>query len=272
MSFWQTLPSRIDPVLFHLGPFSLQWYSLMYVSALFTAYWLARRRLQREPGLFPPEAFEDAVPWIVMGVVIGARAAYVLFYDFHYFLSRPWEIVLPFTWEGGFRFTGIRGLSYHGGAAGSVLGGWLFCRRRKLSLLRLGDLLAAPVAFGYTFGRIGNFLNGELWGRATSVPWGMYFPADPSGLLRHPSQLYEAAVEGLLLGALVSWAGRRPRPIGHLLAVNVGGYGLLRFALERFREPDAHLGFVLGPFTMGQLLCLASVTLAGFLLVVDSKN
>lgn len=272
MSFWQTLPSRIDPVIFQLGPFALQWYSLMYVTALFTAYWLARRRLQKDPSLFPPDAFEDAVPWIVFGVVLGARAAYVLFYDFGYFLAHPWEIVLPFRWEGGFVFTGIRGLSYHGGAVGSVVGGWLFCRRRGLSILRLGDLLAAPVAFGYTFGRIGNFLNGELWGRATTVPWGVVFPADPAGLLRHPSQLYEALLEGLLLGMLVSWVGRRPRPAGNLLAVNVGGYAIARFFLEYFREPDVQLGFVLGPFTMGQLLCLTMAAGSGFFLALNSKS
>ena len=273
---WSHWPSRIDQVLFRLGPFTLQWYSLMYIAALATAYGLARRRLRRDPSLFPMDAFEAVMPWIVLGVVVGARAGYVLFYDLRYYLSFPWEIVLPFRWENGsFVFTGIRGLSYHGGLAGAVLAGVLFCRRRRLSPWKLGDVLACAAPFGYTFGRLGNFLHGELYGRATSKPWGMYFPTDPSGLLRHPSQLYEALFEGLFLGAVLSWVSRRPRPTGVMLAAYVAGYGSIRFVLEWFREPDAQLGYVLGSLTMGQLLCLvmAAGGAAGvFRLVSNSKS
>jgi phosphatidylglycerol:prolipoprotein diacylglycerol transferase len=276
---WAHWPLKISPVIFHLGPLSLQWYSLMYVTALGTAYALARARLRRDPAFFPADAFEDFVPWLIFGVVAGARAGYVLFYDLPYYLQSPWEIILPFRWEGGqFVFTGIRGLSYHGGLLGGFLAIFLFCRRRKLSFWRLSDLLAVSVPAGYTFGRIGNFLNGELYGRETSVPWGMYFPQDPAGLLRHPSQLYEAALEGLLLFGVVRLLARRRPPAGVLTAAYITGYGVVRFLLEFFREPDPQLGFVFGPLSLGQVLCLtmaaAGIALAAYRisLVVDSYN
>jgi phosphatidylglycerol:prolipoprotein diacylglycerol transferase len=263
----------INPVLLKLGPISLHWYSLMYAAAIATAYGLARRRLKRDPSLFSPEAFEAVIPWIILGLVVGARAGYVLFYDFSYFRAHPWEIILPFRWEGGFVFTGIRGLSYHGGLIGGLLAAVIFCRRKKLDAWRLADVLAEATPFGYTFGRLGNFLNGELYGRATSVPWGMVFPDDPSGLRRHPSQLYEALLEGVVLGLFLRWLARRPRPRGTILAAYVAGYGTVRFILEWFREPDVQLGFVLGPFTMGQVLCLLMAAGGlGAVLAINSKN
>jgi phosphatidylglycerol:prolipoprotein diacylglycerol transferase len=246
----------------------------MYVTAMAVAYALGLRRLGRDPSFFPPEAFEAAIPWVILGMVAGARLGYVLFYDFLYYLHRPWEIVLPFQWEGGFVFTGIRGLSYHGGLLGGALAGLLYCRRHGQNPLRLADVLAVSIPFGYSFGRLGNFLNGELYGRATAVPWGMYFPSDPSGLLRHPSQLYEAALEGLGLGLLMRLLARRPRRPGALSAAYVAGYGGVRFFLEWFREPDPQLGFVVGHFSMGQVLCLAMALsgAAAFFIAVNSKN
>jgi phosphatidylglycerol---prolipoprotein diacylglyceryl transferase len=260
IEFIQSLPSRIDPVLLRLGPFSLHWYSLMYVTALAVGYLTARARLRRgsAPG-WTEEDLETLLSWLVFGIVLGARLGYVLFYDPGYYLSRPWEIVLPFHWEGRFVFTGIRGLSYHGGLVGAGAACFFFAHRRKLNPWVVSDLLSGAAPLGYTFGRLGNFFNGELWGRPTSAPWGMYFPEDPSGLLRHPSQLYEAAFEGLflfwVLGLIVR---RRPRP-GTVMAAYVAGYGLVRFVLEFFRAPDAQLGLVVGPLTLGQLLCLAMV-------------
>ncbi len=269
---WVHWPSKISPVLFRLGPFALRWYSLMYVGALATAYVLARARLKREPSFFSPEAFEEFIPWLVGGVVVGARLGYVLFYDFGYYLHRPWEIVLPFRWDGGLVFTGIQGLSYHGGFLGGLLAGVLFCRRRGLNPWRLGDLLAGVVPAGYTFGRIGNFLNGELFGRATTVPWGMYFPMDPSGLLRHPSQLYEAALEGAFLFGAMSFLGRKGLRDGVLSGAYVAGYGAVRFFLERFREPDVQIGFLAGGFTMGQFLCAAMVAGGATLIFVRRRK
>jgi phosphatidylglycerol:prolipoprotein diacylglycerol transferase len=256
--WWQHLPSAIDPVLFQIGGFRLQYYGLMYLVAFACTYLLVRRRLVSETrfgiGL---EQVQDLLTVMIVGVIVGGRLGYVIFYNPAYYLRHPLEIVLPFRWEGGFAFTGISGMSFHGGLVAVLLGVWLYVRRRHLDYREVADLFAPAVPLGYTFGRLGNFINGELYGRITDWPVGMYFPAAPEAALRHPSQLYEALFEGVVLFAVLWGLRRRALPRGAMLALYLAGYGTARFFIEFFREPDAHLGFIFLRFSMGQLLCLA---------------
>mgnify|MGYP000047142880 FL=1 len=261
--WWQHLPRSIDPNLFSIGSFQLRYYGLMYIVAFALTYILLVYRA-RNDGFddYTPERIQDLMVWFIVGTILGGRLGYVIFYDLAYFAAHPLKIVLPFEFANGFRFTGISGMSYHGGVIGVVTAGYLFSRRRKVSFVKMIDFVAPAAPLGYTFGRLGNFINGELYGRATTVSWGMFFPLDPTGQLRHPSQLYEAFFEGILL-FLVLWTVRnQPRCRGGLLGLYLIGYGLVRFGIEFFREPDPHLMFVLGPFTMGQVLC-ATMILVG---------
>ena len=254
---WQRLPSQISPYLFEIGSFQMRWYSLMYLAAFASIYWLVMRRIREEKLPYSAELIQDLFVWAILGVILGGRLGYVLFYNLGYYMQHPWEILIPFEFSNGFRFVGISGMSYHGGVVAILIAGVIFCRRRGVDFWRLADLFCSAIPLGYTFGRLGNFINGELYGRATDVPWGMLFPLDPKHLLRHPSQLYEALFEGIVLFAIL-WALRKRFSFtGAIFALYVMGYGCVRFFIEFFREPDAQLGFVLGPFSMGQLLCLA---------------
>ncbi len=260
--WWQHLPSRIDPVLISLGGFQLRYYGLMYIVAFGITYGLLIYRTRRDGFEYAPELVQDLMVWLIVGTILGGRLGYVLFYDLAHYVRHPLKIILPFEFSPGFRFVGISGMSYHGGMLGVVLAAYLFGRRRRLKFWEMADFLAPAAPLGYTFGRIGNFINGELYGRATSVAWGMYFPLDPDRQLRHPSQLYEAFGEGLLCFAILWWLRNRPALRGTLLGLYLVGYGLVRFGIEFVRQPDAHLMFVLGPLTMGQVLC-AGMVLAG---------
>jgi phosphatidylglycerol:prolipoprotein diacylglycerol transferase len=194
-----------------------------------------------------------------LGLIIGARLGYVVFYNFSYYLEHPLEIILPFSFSNGITFTGISGMSYHGGLIGAIVAGWLYVRRAGLNWWDGVDLYAPVVPLGYTFGRLGNFINGELYGRVTTSSVGMYFPLDPGRQLRHPSQLYEAFFEGIFLFAVL-WSIRRIKaPRGAMLAFYLIGYGVIRFCIEYFRQPDDHLGFVFLSFSMGQILCAAMI-------------
>ena len=250
----------IDPVAVELGPLAIRWYALAYLVGLIVGWRLARRLAAAPPRLMRAERVDDVLAWIVLGVVAGGRLGYVLFYKPGYYLAHPDEVL--FLWQGG--------MSFHGGFAGVVLAVFLFARRHELPILRVGDIVAAVAPVGLFLGRLANFVNGELYGRASDVSWAMVFPSDPAQVPRHPSQLYEAALEGLLLGlvmlALASRERVRARP-GLLAGVFFLGYGLARSFAELFREPDAHLGFILGPVTMGQLLCLPLIVAGLFLLV-----
>ncbi len=269
--WWQHLPSRIDPVLISLGGFQLRYYGLMYIVAFAVTYALLIYRTRRDGFDYAPELVQDLMVWLIVGTILGGRLGYVIFYDLAYFVRDPLKVVLPFEFSPAFRFVGISGMSYHGGMLGVVVAGYLFGLRRRLKFWVLADFLAPAVPLGYTFGRIGNFINGELFGRATTVSWGMYFPLDPTGLLRHPSQLYEALGEGILC-FLILWGLRnRPACRGTLLGLYLTGYGLVRFGIEYFREPDAHLMFVLGPLTMGQVLC-GGMVLAGLVVAVAGRR
>jgi phosphatidylglycerol---prolipoprotein diacylglyceryl transferase len=256
---WRNLPAQISPYLSEIGSFQLRWYSLMYLAAFACIYLLVMHRIRRENFPYTAELIQDFFVWAILGVIVGGRLGYVLFYNLGHYLQHPLEIIFPFEFNGGFRFVGISGMSYHGGVIAILFASVIFCRRRGVEFWRFADLFCSAIPLGYTFRRLGNFINGELYGRATDVPWGMVFPFDPQHLLRHPSQLYEAFFEGIVLFALLWGIRKKFSFTGALFAVYVMGYGLIRFFIEFFREPDVQLGFVLGPFSMGQLLCLAMI-------------
>lgn len=255
----------IDPVALALGPLEIRWYALAYVVSILIGWRYALNIAARDNDVSGHGKYiqkiqiDDFITWAVIGIVLGGRLGYVLFYQLGYYLDNP-ESVLQ-VWKGG--------MSFHGGAAGVLVAMILFCRKRKIILLRFTDMVSAVVPIGLLLGRIANFVNAELYGRVTEVSWGVVFPFS-NGLPRHPSQLYEAGLEGLLLG-FVLWLLMRQKSIrdkaGVVTGLFVAGYGLSRFIVEFFREPDAHLGFILGPITMGQILSLPMI-LAGLLLVV----
>jgi phosphatidylglycerol:prolipoprotein diacylglycerol transferase len=234
---------QLSPEAFRLGPLAVRWYGLMYLFGFLAAWLLGRLRTDRP---LSRRRLEEALTWSMFGVVLGARLGYVLFYDPAFYLAQPSRIL--HVWQGG--------MSFHGGLAGTLCALWLYARRRGLPLFALLDGIAPLAAPGLFFGRLGNFINAELWGRVTDVPWGMVFPgAGP--LPRHPSQLYEAFLEGLVLFVLVWAFSAKPRPLYAVSGVFAVGYGLLRGFAEFFRQPDPHLGYLaFGWATMGMLLCL----------------
>jgi phosphatidylglycerol:prolipoprotein diacylglycerol transferase len=242
---------EIDPTMFKIGPIPVRWYGFMYVVGMVAAYLLIpRQKRAKELGL-SGVVVQDLVLYLAIGLIVGARLGYLIFYQYHdyaTYLQNPLEIIA--TWHGG--------MSFHGGFLGAVLAAWIFCWRRPQPFAGVADCVAVVAPVGLGFGRLGNFINGELWGRTTDVPWGMVFPgAGP--LPRHPSQLYEALLEGLVLFIVLWLLRQRPFRDGMMVAFFALFYGLFRFVLEFFREPDVQLGLVLGPLTMGQLLCLAMV-------------
>jgi phosphatidylglycerol:prolipoprotein diacylglycerol transferase len=249
---WQQMPAHITPYLFSIGSFQLRYYSLMYIVAFVIVYFLVTYRIKNEKYKYTSEDIQDYLVWAMVGVLLGARLGDVLFYNLDYYLYHPLEIFLPFTFSNGIRFTGISGMSYHGGVIGVVIMSVLFCRKRDFDFWKFADLISPAIPLGYTFGRIGNFINGELFGRVTSIPWGMYFPLDQTHSLRHPSQLYEAFFEGIFLFAVL-WALRKKKLFdGALLGLYIFGYGFVRFMIEFFREPD----YMVGPISIGQFLCV----------------
>src|SRR6266852_1152439 len=241
-----------DPVLLRLGPLAIRWYALAYIVGILAGWLYARRLIRCEkywggPAPMTMVDFDDFVLWVTLGIILGGRLGYVLFYNASYFAAYPAEIVQ--LWKGG--------MSFHGGFLGCVLAVVLFARHRGLSFLPLGDITCAAGTIGIFLGRIANFINGELWGRPTDVPWGMVFPTG-GPLPRHPSQLYEAVLEGLLLFIVLTAlirAGALKRP-GFILGAFSFGYAVARSIGEHFREPDAQLGLLWGGLTMGTLLSL----------------
>ncbi len=265
-SWWQHLPENIDPVILSIGSFRLQYYGLMYIVAFALTYFLVRYRIKHEERFeISTDQLNDVMTYMILGLIIGARLGYVVFYNLAYYLKHPLEIFLPFSFSNGFTFTGISGMSYHGGLIGVVIAGWLCVRKSKLNPWSVIDLFIPAGPLGYTFGRLGNFINGELYGRVTTSPIGMYFPLAQTRQLRHPSQLYEAFFEGIFLFAVL-WSMRRLKmPRGAMLALYLIGYGLVRFIIEFFRQPDEHLGFVISSFSMGQVLCAVMIIAGGLL-------
>ena len=256
-TWWQHLPENINPILFEIGWFRLHYYGLMYIVAFAITYFLALYRIKHE-GRFTITAnqIKGFCFHMIVGLIIGARLGYVLFYGFSYYLKHPLEIILPFSLTNGFQFSGISGMSYHGGLIGVTIAAWLYVRKSRIDFLESIDLFVPVIPLGYTFGRLGNFINGELFGRTTTASIGMYFPLSLTNDLRHPSQLYEAFFEGIFLFVLL-WSIRKEKmPKGTMLSIYLVGYGLVRFIIEFYREPDAHLGPILFSLSMGQVLCL----------------
>ncbi|MEY4632486.1 MAG: prolipoprotein diacylglyceryl transferase [Pseudomonadota bacterium] len=235
---------NIDPAIFSIGPFQLRWYSMMYIIGLLAVFLFLRRASRTGRLQMDHEQLETCLVYGLVGMILGARTAYVFIYNFDYYWNNWKEI--PAIWQGG--------LSFHGGLLGSILALFIFARRNRIDFMNLTDHIAAIIPVGLGFGRIGNFINGELWGRVTDVPWAMVFPTG-GPLPRHPSQLYESMLEGWLLLALMLYVYSRKPKTGVVSAVFLLGYASFRFVAEFFREPDAQLGTVLGPFSMGQLLC-----------------
>lgn len=243
---------QIDPVLFRIGPLAVRWYGLMYLLGFVAAYFLIGRLAPRRQLQLDRDAVSDLLFYIVLGVILGGRSGYVLFYNFSYFLSHPLQIFS--VWQGG--------MSFHGGLLGVVIATWLYCRRHGIAILPLADILAISATIGLGLGRIGNFINGELWGRVTEVPWGVIFPG-AGEYPRHPSQLYEAMVEGPLIFFLLYWFLNRTKRSGSVFFLFLVFYGVGRFVIEFFREPDQQIGFLWGGATMGQVLCLTMITAGG---------
>jgi phosphatidylglycerol:prolipoprotein diacylglycerol transferase len=239
---------QIDPVIFQIGPLAVRWYGLMYLLGFAAAYMLIRHLARLRNLALDKNGVSDLLFYGVIGVVLGGRLGYVLFYNPAQYLSRPQDILA--IWQGG--------MSFHGGLLGVVIASLLFCRRRKLPLLLTGDILVASAPIGLGLGRLGNFINGELWGRVTDHSWGMVFPGG-GALPRHPSQLYEAFLEGLVLFIILYVLHRRKVAAGIPFFIFFVGYGSFRFLVEFFRQPDAHLGFLWGGATMGQLLSLPMI-------------
>jgi phosphatidylglycerol:prolipoprotein diacylglycerol transferase len=260
LDWWQHLPQHLSPIIFEIGWFKLQYYGLMYIVAFALTYFLVLYRISRETRFeFSKNQVNDLTTYAILGLIIGARLGYVLFYNLTYYLRHPLEIFLPFSFSNDFAFTGISGMSYHGGLIGILLAVFWYVRKAKLNYWQVMDLYVPAVPLGYTFGRIGNFINGELFGRTTTAPIGMYFPLAPDNMLRHPSQLYEAFFEGIFL-FIILWRIRKIKlPTGAMLAIYIIGYGTIRFFIEFFRQPDAHLGFIFLGFSMGQILCVMMI-------------
>ncbi|MBF0308559.1 MAG: prolipoprotein diacylglyceryl transferase [Magnetococcales bacterium] len=248
---------QIDPILVQVGPLAVRWYGVMYSLTFLGGWFLLLRRARRFQPHLHPDLLGDLLVWIILGVILGGRLGYILFYQPAFYLEHPGNIF--HIWEGG--------MSFHGGLLGVVTAIVGFSWRRGIPPLVIGDLVAPISPLGLLLGRIGNFINGELWGRASDVPWAMVFPGAVPPVPRHPSQLYEAFLEGILLFALLWWVGRKARPPGVLLGLFLSGYGLARYAVEYFREPDAHLGLLNLGLSMGQWLSLPMI-FAGLILAV----
>jgi phosphatidylglycerol:prolipoprotein diacylglycerol transferase len=258
----------INPVLISIGPFAVRWYALAYIVGIIAGWFYARAiisspKLWGGPAPLTVTDFDDFVIWITLGIILGGRIGYVLFYNFAHFAANPIEI--PQLWNGG--------MSFHGGVIGCTVAIALFALRRDIAILSLADVTAAVAPIGLFLGRIANFINGELWGRPSDVPWAMVFPHG-GPVPRHPSQLYEATLEGVVLFIVVAYlvrSGALKRP-GVVTGVFVLGYGAARIACEFFREPDVQLGFLWVGLTMGMLLCIPLMLAGIAILAVALKR
>jgi phosphatidylglycerol:prolipoprotein diacylglycerol transferase len=249
---------NIQPVLIEIGPFAIRWYALAYIVGLVIGWRWCLQLSERPPIVMKRQDVDDFLVWATLGVVLGGRLGYVLFYKPLDYLQHPLEIL--YVWHGG--------MSFHGGALGVIAALLIFSRRRKINVFAFGDIVVLAVPIGLFFGRIANFINAELYGRATDVPWAVIFPHS-DGQPRHPSQLYECFLEGVvlfcLLNALERWTPIRQRP-GALSGVFLMGYAVARMIAELFRQPDEHLGFLVFGTTMGQLLSIPLFLVGLFLL------
>lgn len=249
---------NIDPVALSLGPVSIYWYGLTYVGGLIFAWWLGKQRAQLPNSPIKEAQIDDLIFYAALGIIGGGRIGYAFFYGSGSLLDDPLRVFR--IWEGG--------MSFHGGFLGVVIAMWFLCRNHKIEFSALLDFIAPLAPIGLALGRLGNFINQELWGRPADVPWAMVFPNDPAGLARHPSQLYQFAMEGMLLFFILLWFTRVPRPRWSAAGLFLLGYGVFRSVAEFFRQPDAHIGFdALGWLTRGQLLSLPMI-IAGATIII----
>lgn len=255
---------HIDPVAFKVGPVAVHWYGLSYIVGIALGWGLLHDRAARSDGRWTSEQVADLVFYAALGGVLGGRLGYILFYNFDSYLANPLGIFK--VWQGG--------MSFHGGALGMSLALAWYARASKRPFLELADFLVPVIPIGLGLGRLANFVNQELWGAPTTLPWGVVFtnPA-AGGVARHPSQIYEALLEGLLLFVILNLVARRPRPTGMLLGLFLMFYGMFRFAVEFVREPDAHIGYLAFDwFTMGQLLSLPMVIIGLVLIIAAGRR
>lgn len=259
----------LDPIAFSLGPLQVHWYGIMYLCAFASAWYIGMRRAKAPHAIINREQVENMITYGAFGVILGGRIGYVFFYNVDYWLTDP--LWLFRVWEGG--------MSFHGGLLGVIAAMFIYAWRINKDFLSLMDFVAPTVPLGLGFGRLGNFVGQELWGRVSDVPWAMVFPkaADPDGVARHPSQLYQAFLEGLVLFLIVFWFSAKPRPRGAVAGVFLIGYSVFRFSVEFVREPDQGIGFdLLGWMTRGQLLCIPmfilGVGLLGYAYFANNTN
>lgn len=250
----------INPVAFQIGVFKIHWYGLMYILGFAGAWLLAWWRAKKPKSGWTKEQVSDLIFYCALGVVIGGRLGYMIFYDFWNFITHPWIILK--IWQGG--------MAFHGGLIGVMIAVWLFGRKYHKTFFEVGDFVAPLVPIGLGAGRIGNFINGELWGRVTDVPWGMVFP-NAGSQPRHPSQLYEFFLEGVVLFALLWWFSSKPRPRMAVSGLFLLLYGCFRFFVEFFRQPDVQIGFI-GGFTEGQLLSIPMIIAGAWMLIYAYKK
>jgi phosphatidylglycerol:prolipoprotein diacylglycerol transferase len=269
IEYWNNIYSNFNPIAFSIFGIKVHWYGIMYILALLSALYMAKYIVKKDNLSINDKMLDDYFVWVEVGVILGARIGYFIFYvpDNSYYLLHPWQMFNPFL-DG--HFVGIRGMSYHGAVIGFSIATLLFVKFKKANLWQLLDIVAIAVPAGYIFGRIGNFLNQELIGRITDVSWGIYV----NGILRHPSQLYEAFLEGFVIFIILFWYRKKKKFDGELIALYMILYGIFRSFCEMFRMPDPQLGFIIGHFTMGELLSfvmiIAGVTIY-FIRLKDTK-
>lgn len=255
-----TFPA-IDPVFLRLGPLELRWYGLMYIFAFTAAYFVIRWAVMKRGIPLTRDDIADMVFAVALGIILGGRLGYILFYNLDYYLDNPLKLFA--VWEGG--------MSFHGGFAGAVISCIIYCRKKNLDFWIITDIGTLTVPIGLMFGRIGNFINGELYGRVTDVPWGVIFPGG-GDLPRHPSQLYEAFLEGPATFLLLLLLWRMKRPAGTIFWGFIALYGLFRTAVEFFREPDQHIGYIGGILTMGQCLSIPMIIAGGSMILYLNRS
>ncbi|WP_375327243.1 prolipoprotein diacylglyceryl transferase [Candidatus Tisiphia endosymbiont of Nemotelus uliginosus] len=250
---------NVNPVAFYVGPFAVHWYSIAYVCGIIIGWFYAQKIINKFQINITSRSLENFVTWAILGIIVGGRLGYVLLYDPIKYFSEPIKILK--TYEGG--------MSFHGGLLGLIIASYLFCYKYKIKFLLLADILAAIAPIGLFLGRIANFINGELYGRVTDMPWGVVFPASDLQL-RHPSQLYEAILEGIILFLILFYSTFKYKTI-KILGINSAifliFYSIFRIIIELFREPDLHIGFIYHNFTMGQILSFPMLILGIYLLV-----
>ncbi len=251
---------EFDPVIFSIGPLKIRWYGLMYVIGFLVAWWLARRRSQAAHAVIrDAQHVDDLIFYAMLGVILGGRIGSVLFYNFGKFAADP--LYLFRIWEGG--------MSFHGGLAGVLVAMWLFGRKHGKTMWQITDFMAPFVPLGLGFGRIGNFINGELWGKATDVPWGVLY----RGEVLHATQLYEALLEGFVLFAVLWWFSAKARPYMAVSGLFLVLYGVFRFIIEFYRVPDAHIGYLAFDWvTMGQVLSAPMILIGAIMLVMAYRS